>query len=123
VSGLDPAIVGSARVLDCGADGGTGSGGEAFEDGRDGPWARWFNAGTGELGGAPLEERAVNRRPGDGIVGIDERLGALEPELGEDPGRELLFAERDQQMLGARPQNAPGRGRGDRPAQYLLAGR
>ena len=33
-----------------------------------------------------------------------------------------MLAERDQQMLGARPQNAPGRGRGDRPAQHLLAG-
>jgi len=33
-----------------------------------------------------------------------------------------VLAERDQQMLGARPQNAPGRRREHRPAQRFLAG-
>jgi hypothetical protein len=74
------------------------------------------------LGGAPLDDRMINRGPCDWIVAIDKRLGAADPEFPEDPGRELMLAERDQQMLGAGPQNAPGRGCGDRPAQHLLAG-
>jgi hypothetical protein len=111
-----------ARVLDSGVDGGAGLGAEAFEDGRHRPGARWFNAAAGAPGGAPVKERVIHWRPGDRIVGVDERLGAADPELGEDPGRELVLAERDRQMLGARPEHAPGRGRGDRPAQHLLAG-
>src|SRR5262249_16491911 len=86
------------------------------------PWARWFDAVGGELGGAPLKQRVIHRRPVDWVLGIDERLGAADSELGEDPGRKLLFAERDQQMLGARPQNATGRGRSARPTHYLPAG-
>src|SRR5258708_19744522 len=47
-SGLDPAIAGSARVLGGGVDGGAGLPGEAFEEGRDRPWARWLTAGAGD---------------------------------------------------------------------------
>jgi len=124
VDGLDPAIAGSARVIDSGVDGGAGLGGEAFEDGRHRPWPRWFNGAGGDLGGAPYEERVIQRRPyrRQPLVCIHERLGAADPELGEDPGRELVLAERDQQMLCARPRNTPGRRRSDHPAQHLLAG-
>src|SRR5262245_12568382 len=41
-----------------------------------GPWARWFDAVGGELGGAALKERVIHRRPGDCVVGVDERLVA-----------------------------------------------
>jgi len=95
VGGLDTGIIDVARVLDSGVDGGAGLGGEAFEDGRDWPWARCRAAAAGELGGAALDDRVINRRPGDWIGGIDERLGASDPEFAQDPGCEVLFAERD----------------------------
>jgi hypothetical protein len=95
VGGLDAGIVDFARVLDPGLDGVASLASEAFEDGRDRPGARRFAALGVELGGAPLDDRVINRRPSDWIVAINERFGAADPEFGEDPGREFLFAERN----------------------------
>jgi hypothetical protein len=76
VDGLNARTADFARVLDSGVDGFAGLGGEAFEYGRDGSWARCTAAAAGELGGAPLEERVINRRPVAWIGSIDERLAA-----------------------------------------------
>jgi len=57
VGGLDTGIIDIARVLDSGVDGVAGLGGEAFEDGRDWPWARCRAAAASELGGAALHDR------------------------------------------------------------------
>jgi hypothetical protein len=77
VGGLDPAIVGSARLLDSGADGGAGLGGEAFEEGRDRPWARWFDAVGGELGGSPFKAGVIHRRPHRRQLLVGESAGQV----------------------------------------------
>jgi len=56
VLGIDVGIVDLECVLDSGVNRGAGLGGEAFEDGRDGSWARCCAADGGELGGAPLDD-------------------------------------------------------------------
>jgi hypothetical protein len=60
------------------------------------------------LGRAPLTERLIKRGSHDWIFGIHERSDVSEPELRQDAGGRLLLAEREQEMLRARPGNATG---------------